>query len=72
MLSQAAQENVMTWKFEEHTPTTFEATFRYKIVPQAECEMDNGTVLLRLPTEVEVTAKAWQTCDPAIEKPSKR
>lgn len=66
MLAQAAQENVKTWEFEEHSPTTFEATFRYKILPQSECDMDNGTVLLRLPTEVEVSAKGVQTCDPAV------
>jgi|ERR1700733_5081074 hypothetical protein len=67
MLVKAAQENVKTWEFEEHNPTTFEATFRYKILPQSECDIDNGTVLLRLPTEVEVSAKGVQTCDPAVE-----
>jgi hypothetical protein len=67
MLVQAAQENVKTWEFEEHSPTTFKATFRYKILPQSECDIDNGTVLLRLPTEVEVSAKGVQTCDPAVE-----
>jgi hypothetical protein len=67
MLAKAAQENVKTWEFEEHSPTTFEVTFRYKILPQSECDIDNGTVLLRLPTEVEVSAKGVQTCDPAVE-----
>ena len=63
----AAEENVRTWQFKEHNPTTFVATFRYKMLPESECEMDNGTVLLRLPTEVEVSAKGVQTCDPILE-----
>jgi hypothetical protein len=63
----AAEENVRTWKFKDHSPTTFEATFRYKMLPESECDMDSGTVLLRLPTEVEVSAKGVQTCDPTVE-----
>jgi len=66
-LVQAAQENVRTWQFKDHSPTTFGATFRYKMMPESECEMDSGTVLLRLPTEVEVSARGVQTCDPTAE-----
>ena len=33
MLAEAAQDNVKTWQFEPHTPTTFETTFRDKAVP---------------------------------------
>jgi hypothetical protein len=66
MLAAAAKENVNTWEFEKHDPTSFEATFRYKILPPA-CELSNPTVLLRLPSEVEVTATGWQTCDPATQ-----
>ena len=66
-LAQAAQENVRTWQFKDHRPTTFEATFRYKMLPESVCEMDSGTVLLRLPTEVEVSARGVQTCDPTVE-----
>ncbi|PYT57320.1 MAG: hypothetical protein DMG35_20485 [Acidobacteria bacterium] len=66
-LVQAAQENVRTWQFKDHSPTTFEATFRYKMLPESECAMDSGTVLLRLPTEVEVSARGVQTCDPTVE-----
>jgi len=61
----AAEENVRTWEFKEHSPTTFDVTFVYKMLPESECSMDNGTVLLRLPTKVEVSAKGVQTCDPA-------
>ena len=32
MLAQAAQKNVKTWQFEQHSPTTFEVTFRYRLL----------------------------------------
>lgn len=66
MLVPAAEENVRTWEFKAHKPTTFEVTFRYKMLPESDCEVGNGTVLLRLPTEVEVSANGVQTCDPAV------
>ena len=65
VLIPAAEENVRTWQFKEHRPTTFEVTFHYKMLPESECELDNGTVLLRLPAEVEVSAKGVQSCGPA-------
>ena len=65
MLAPVAEENVKTWQFREHSPTTFKATFRYQMLPESACVMDSGTVLLRLPAEVEVTAKGVRTCDPA-------
>lgn len=64
LLVEAAAENLRTWQFREHTPATFETMFRYKMLPESECEMDSGTVLLRLPAEVELSAKGWKTCDP--------
>jgi Gram-negative bacterial TonB protein C-terminal len=67
----AAEENVRSWQFKVHSPTTFEVTFLYKMLPESACEMDNGTVLLKLPTVVEVSAKGVQTCDPALEKKSR-
>lgn len=67
MLAAAAEENVRTWLFKEHKSVTFDATFQYKLLSESECDMDNGVVTLRLPTEVQVTAKTWQTCDPAVE-----
>jgi TonB family protein len=67
LLATAAEANVRTWQFTDRGPTTFEVTFEYKMLQESQCEMDNGTVLLRLPTEVEVSAKGVQTCDP-VEK----
>jgi TonB family protein len=69
MLAQAAQDNVKTWQFEPHTPTTFETTFRYKLLPSkcdAGCKCDSAEkplVLLELPSEVEVRAKELMVCD---------
>jgi len=31
------------------------------------CDADNGTVILRLPLDVEVSAKGIQTCDPSSQ-----
>ena len=74
MLVAATEENIRTWEFKEPHPTMFETTFHYKLVPskcdaQCDCdfEFDSGTVLLKLPTDVEVTAKAVDICDPAVE-----
>ena len=74
MLVSAAEDNVRTWQFKEPHPTMFETTFHYKLIPStcdAKCncdfEFDSGTVFLRLPTDVEVTAKTVETCDPAVE-----
>lgn len=75
MLAQAAQENVKTWHFEPHSPTTFETTFRYKLLPSkcdAECNscasVEKPSVLLQLPTNVEVNAKELMVCDSASNK----
>ena len=72
MLATAAEENVRTWQFKEHKSSTFDATFQYKLLSESECDMDNGLVTLHLPTDVQVTAKGWQTCDPAVESGLKR
>lgn len=73
MLVQAAKDNLKTWQFERHAPTSFETTFRYRIFPtkcdsQCNCEgVEKRTVLLRLPTEAEVSAEEMMTCDPATD-----
>lgn len=78
MLAQAARENVKTWRFEPHTPTTFEATFHYKLLPSKcdpECNCDSverPSVVLRLPTEIQVNAKELMVCDSAVENKSKK
>jgi TonB family protein len=71
MLAQAAQDNVKTWQFEPHSPTTFEATFRYRLLASrcdAKCNCHNiekPSVLLQLPGDVEVNAEELMVCDSA-------
>ena len=75
MLAEAAQDNVKTWQFELHTPTTFQAIFRYRLLPSkcdAGCNCDSverPSVLLQLPSDVEVNAKELMVCDSASNKP---
>lgn len=69
MLAKAAQENVKTWAFLKHEPTSFETHFSYTLTESASCDPalpENGRVLLELPGRVEITAPAhWQyECDP--------
>ena len=73
MLVADAKKNVRTWLFEVHTPTDFEVRFQYKLLtPQcdADCNCDyqeKESVLLHLPTEVQLNVKIPAICDPAIE-----
>jgi hypothetical protein len=67
MLAKAAEENILTWKFLEHKPTTFMTTFEYVIEEPAICEWSNGTSVLKLPLEARISTNALETCDPAAE-----
>jgi TonB family protein len=64
MLAKAAQENVKTWKFEPHEPTSFPALFSYHLEEELVTHLcdpdvpDNGTVVLKLPREVDITSHA--------------
>ena len=73
LLANAAKENVKTWQFEPHVPTSFTVTFRYNLLPvkcDSRCNCDGKekeSVLLQLPTSVHISAKGYMTCDPAVE-----
>lgn len=56
LLASAAEENARTWLFATHTPSTFVVTYQYKIDAELKGNPDNPTVILRLPTDVEVSA----------------
>lgn len=62
LLVKAAQDNVKTWKFEQHEPTVFSTVFSYHLVKELitySCEPDvpdSGTVTLKLPAEVDITS----------------
>ena len=72
MLVAAAKENVQSWQFEPHSPATIEVEFRYRLlVPKcnSDCNCDTEereSVVLHLPTDIEVTAKIPAICDPAV------
>jgi hypothetical protein len=62
LLAKAAQDNVRTWKFEKHEPTVFSTVFSYHLDKDLVtycCDRDkpdNGTVVLRLPAQVDITS----------------
>jgi TonB family protein len=65
MLAKAAQDNVRTWKFEPHEPTSFSTLFTYHLLAEPNCVGDksgNGEVHLKLPTQVEITTNARGAC----------
>jgi hypothetical protein len=67
MLVKAAKENILTWEFFKHKPTTFVTTFEYVIEGPDQCMFSNGTSVLNLPLEIHISAKGLKTCDPAAE-----
>jgi hypothetical protein len=72
MLAQFAKENVLTWEFSKHKPTTFVTTFKYVIEGPNQCAYSNGSSTLNLPLEVRINAKGVETCDPATENKPNR
>jgi hypothetical protein len=57
-LADAASVNLKSWRFAEHAPTDFDATFRYVEFPQLGCDGDaNDAVELDLPSFVQVRSR---------------
>lgn len=54
LLARSAEQNVRTWRFEIHEPTTFTITYRYRLVSDIDPIQNNPRVTLRLPTEILV------------------
>jgi hypothetical protein len=70
LLVQAAKENVKTWEFAQHKPASFEIRFDYKLSRPSSCysvwsDDYQESVLLRLPSRVELSAAIPLLCDPA-------
>jgi hypothetical protein len=65
LLAKAAQENIKTWKFEPHEPTSFSTVFFYHLEKESatySCKPDvpdNGSVVLKLPARVDITSHLW-------------
>lgn len=65
MLAAAAESNAKTWEFTTHKPTTFTVTYQYKLVAESKENPYGPTVILRLPTEVQVITTPILLSDPA-------
>jgi hypothetical protein len=65
LLAAAAEENARTWEFATHEPTTFTVTYRYKLDAKLKGSPNNPTVVLRLPTEVEISTMPAPPLDTA-------
>lgn len=59
LLASLAEENVRTWQFSPHEPTTFTVNYTYKLVDNWKGDPNNPAVVLRFPTEVEVSTRRW-------------
>lgn len=55
LLATAADANARTWEFATHDPTTFTVSYHYKLDAKLKGNPNNPTVILRLPTEVEIS-----------------
>ena len=67
LLADAALMNVRTWRFVPHEPTSFNVTFRYRLVTNLP-EQNNPKVVLQLPQNVEVDILRWpRTGDPPAQ-----
>ena len=63
LLARAAQENLRSWEFAVHEAASFTVTYRYMIVDDIDARQENPTVVLKLPTEVEVRVLRWPKCN---------
>jgi hypothetical protein len=61
VLAAAAEENARTWQFATHEPTMFTVTYKYVLPTKWNSDPNNPVVVLRLPTEVEVSAIHFHT-----------
>jgi hypothetical protein len=59
LLAASAEDNAKTWQFSLHEPVTFTVTYTYKLLTEWKGNPDNPIVVLRFPTEVEVSRVRW-------------
>jgi hypothetical protein len=59
LLAVAAEDNAKTWQFSLHEPTTFTVTYTYTILTEWKGNPNNPIVVLRFPTEVQVSTMRW-------------
>jgi hypothetical protein len=61
LLQAAAEDNARTWQFAVHEPTTFTVTYKYALPTKWNSDPNNPVVVLRFPTEVQVSAIHFHT-----------
>lgn len=77
LLAQPAIENVKTWRFDSHAPTSFEVKFQYRFAgyscdPECNCHaLAPESVRLRLPAEVELVGPSRILCNSTEPAPSR-
>jgi hypothetical protein len=59
LLAAAAEDNAKTWQFSLHEPITFTVTYRFRLLTDWKGDPNNPRVVLRFPTEVEVSTRRW-------------
>jgi hypothetical protein len=71
LLARLASDNVKTWLFKPHAPTSFDVTFHYKLLRPTKCDSNCNCefpgkegVLLQLPAQVDLSAKIPMACSP--------
>ena len=57
LLASAAEDNARTWQFATHEPTTFIVTYTFTLETQWNSDPNNPVVVLRLPSEVHISAR---------------
>jgi hypothetical protein len=78
LLARLANDNVKTWLFNPHDPTSFDVTFHYKLLRPTNCDSncncefpEEEGVLLQLPTQVDLNAKIQMGCSPVdLQQPT--
>jgi hypothetical protein len=67
ILAADAEASARSWQFTTHEPTSFMATYTYKLVHSLKSGPENPTVILRLPTEVEVSMQYMPALDSGVQ-----
>ena len=72
VLAVPAQDNVQTWHFSPHDPTTFTVIYNFKLLAGGKGNTATPSVVLKLPAEVEVSDRPRETIDLAPDRSEKR
>jgi hypothetical protein len=70
LLADGAEKNVKTWEFAEHSGMTFTVTYRFSLTKNSSQGFIRETVILRLPTEIEVLSPPNPPLDSSSGKPN--